>query len=94
MKGKSILKVPGGKLLKIFLEYDDKIRKIKITGDFFMHPEESLDKLEKELIGLKLDKEIILIKVDEFLKKKNVKLFGLESKDIVEGILKCKNSDY
>ncbi len=89
MKGKSILKVPGGKLLKIFLEYDNKIRKIKITGDFFMHPEESLEKLEKELVGLELNKDLLLKEINIFFKENNVRLFGLESKDIVEGIINC-----
>lgn len=91
MQGKSILKVPGGKLLKIFLDYDDKINKIKITGDFFLHPEESLEKLEEELIGLELDKDLLLKKIDGFLKKNNIKLFGINSENIVEGILNCLN---
>ena len=43
MKSKSIYKVPNGKLLKIFLDYDKKtqsINYINITGDFFAYPEE------------------------------------------------------
>ena len=91
MQGKSITKVPGGKLLKIFLDYDDKINKIKITGDFFLHPEESLEKLEEYLIGLKLDKDILLEKINIFFEDNGVKLFGLESKDIVDGIINCLN---
>jgi len=89
MEGKSILKVPGGKLLKIFLDYNSKINKIKITGDFFLYPEESLEELEKELIGLELDKEVLLKKIDDFFKDNNVKLFGVNSSDIVEGIINC-----
>jgi len=94
VEGKSVLKVPGGKLLKVFLEYDDKIDNVKITGDFFFHPEESLEKLEKEMIGSEMDKDKLLDKINGFIEKYGIKLFGLESKDIVEGILKCKNSDY
>ena len=38
---KSVYKIPEGKLVKIGLEtVDDKIKKIKITGDFFLYPEE------------------------------------------------------
>ncbi len=89
MEGKSVLKVPGGKLLKIFLDYDDKINKIKITGDFFLYPEESLEVLEKELIGLDLDKDILLKKIDSFFEDNSVKLFGVESSDIVDGVINC-----
>lgn len=89
MEGKSVLKVPGGKLLKIFLDYDDKINKIKITGDFFLYPEESLEKLEEELIGLGLDKEVLLKKIDDFFKDNNVKLFGIKGSDIVDGVINC-----
>jgi lipoate---protein ligase len=45
------------KLIKIFLGYDECtkiINSIKITGDFFLYPEESLDELEANLIGTKL----------------------------------------
>lgn len=93
MEGKSITKVPGGKLLKIFLEYNGKINKIKITGDFFLHPEESLEQLEKELIGLKLDKDLLLDKINIFFKDNDVKLFGVESSDIVSCIMNCSGHD-
>ncbi len=46
-------KVREGKLVKVEVEYDEVIRKIKITGDFFLHPEEILEKIEKSLLGLK-----------------------------------------
>ncbi len=90
MQGKSILKVPGGKLLKVFLDYDDKVNNIKITGDFFMHPEDSIEKLEGELIGLELDKDKLLKKIDIFFEENNVKLFGVSSENIVECIMDCK----
>ena len=47
---KSVYKIPEGKLVKIELETtDNKIKKIKITGDFFLYPEEIISKLEKSL---------------------------------------------
>ena len=52
MQSKSIYKVPNGKLLKIFLEFNEKnnsIESIKITGDFFAYPEETIEIMENKL---------------------------------------------
>ena len=43
------------KLIKISMSYDDKkkvINSIKITGDFFIHPEETLEILDGLLVGI------------------------------------------
>ena len=43
-------KAPGGKMLRVRLkEKDGRIESAKISGDFFLIPEESLSKLEKML---------------------------------------------
>jgi lipoate---protein ligase len=44
-------KVPGGKLLRIKVDYDNVINSVKITGDFFLHPEESITEIENALVG-------------------------------------------
>ena len=48
-------KVPGGKLLRIKVEHDDKIKKVQILGDFFAHPEHSINEIESYLEGLDVD---------------------------------------
>lgn len=89
MKGKSILKVPNGKLLKIFLEYEkDKITKIKITGDFFIHPEETIDELEKELTGLNF--QSVNKTIDEFFENKKPTVFGITTDSLKEAIMNCR----
>ena len=43
------------KLIKISMSYDDKknvIDSIKITGDFFIHPEETIETLEAKVQAL------------------------------------------
>ena len=47
-------KVPGGKLFRIELVYDRRIEAVKITGDFFLHPEETILELESCLEGVLL----------------------------------------
>ena len=85
---KAIYKVPNGKLLKIFLEdAGGKIVSIKITGDFFLHPEENIEKMEKALVGAQLSREILTAKIEEFLKTSPTQFFGLDTESLVKTIL-------
>ncbi|MEW6035515.1 MAG: biotin--protein ligase [Candidatus Micrarchaeota archaeon] len=48
-------KVPGGKLVCIEVRAEGgKVAQIRITGDFFLHPEEAIDALEKALVSAPL----------------------------------------
>ena len=84
-KGRNIYK--AGKLVKISLEYSDVIRKIQITGDFFLYPEEAIEKLQKSLEGAKLEKEDIKRRVNEFISKNNAEIFGFDAEQLAEAIL-------
>lgn len=49
-------KIPGGKMLAVEVEVSGTvISKVKITGDFFLHPEEAILELEKSLIGIDIN---------------------------------------
>lgn len=92
MQSKSVYKVPNGKLLKIFLEFDERknsIKNITITGDFFAYPEESIDIMEKKLKDTLLIKENLLEKINSVIKKYNIEFIGLNAEGLVEGILRC-----
>jgi lipoate---protein ligase len=81
------------KLIKILLDYNDQqdskeiINSIKITGDFFLYPEESLEYLEDQLKGTVLDKVKLKEKIDKCLK--NSEAFGFDSESMVAAILGC-----
>ena len=81
------------KLIKILLEYNDQedskkiINSIKITGDFFLYPEESLEYLEDQLKGTILDEVKLKEKIDKCLK--NSEAFGFDSESMVAAILGC-----
>ena len=45
-------KVKEGKVVKVEIECNELIRNVRITGDFFIHPEDILDEIEKSIIGL------------------------------------------
>jgi lipoate-protein ligase A len=65
-------KVPGGKLIKVSASIrNGLIEEIKITGDFFLHPEESIEALEEKLKGVKIEDESLIRNIiNEFFKSK------------------------
>ena len=53
--GKCTLKVPNGKMLKVRVKFEkERIESIRITGDFFIHPEDSIEDLETAFKGSRL----------------------------------------
>ena len=52
MQGNASEKIKGGKLIRVCVDFDTAISKVTITGDFFLHPEDSLELIESSLAGL------------------------------------------
>jgi lipoate---protein ligase len=78
------------KLIKVSLEYDDPskvIHSITITGDFFLYPEETLDQLEDNLVGTRLDREAVRETIEKSLKQSEA--FGFDSVSLTDAILGC-----
>lgn len=95
-KGHNIYK--AGKLLRILLEYEEDcsqeniqtINSIRITGDFFVYPEDSLEKLETQLKGTRLEKEKLKKEIDRCLN--NAEPFGFDSESLSDAIMGCLGS--
>ena len=80
------LKIKGGKLIKCTLElHEGRIKRIKITGDFFMYPEHTIEKLEKALQNARFQEEEISKKIKEALK--GVELIGVAVDDFVDVVM-------
>lgn len=81
------------KLIKISLEYTDSkiISSIRITGDFFLYPEETLDQIEASLIGTKIDRNSIKETIEKCLSQSEA--FGFDSESLTDAIIGCLNSD-
>lgn len=78
------------KLIRVSLKYDENnntIQSISITGDFFIHPEDAVERLERSLTGVKLDEESIMRTINKSLESYEV--FGFDSKSMTEAILGC-----
>jgi len=89
-------KIPGGKLVTVEWEIKKdaqsasdntygKISSIRITGDFFAHPEWCIEEIEKALVG----KEISKIKetIEEKISKNSFQIIGFSADDI-EALIK------
>lgn len=82
-----IHKVPNGKLLKVFLDIQDNtIKEIKITGDFFVHPEEAVEELEKQLQGVSINN--VKHTIDAFFQQNEIEMVGLTKESLIEAMSK------
>jgi lipoate---protein ligase len=81
-------KAPGGKLVRIrLIEEDGRIQSVKITGDFFLIPEESIGKLEKMLADAPLREQELRLLVDRFYRATQAQGAGVASDDFVKALL-------
>ncbi len=90
MHGNSVYKAPNGKLLKIDLDFDPKeklIEAVRVTGDFFIHPEDSIRMVENRLMGLPLDPKFIAGSLTGFLAENEIQVFGFAPADLAHAIL-------
>lgn len=85
---KATYKVEGGKLIKVqLLERDGKIHEIKITGDFFLHPEDLIEDLEKALIGKPLKERDLAESIRSLIQNREATLLGASPEDFAKCIL-------
>ncbi|MBI5553838.1 MAG: hypothetical protein HY917_03805 [Candidatus Diapherotrites archaeon] len=93
MNGSSIYKIPDGKLIKISLEHDSgKIQSIRITGDFFLYPENGIELIEKALTHVPLTEPAIISAVNQTVSANSLQPFGIHAHGIATGILKAAGS--
>lgn len=90
MKGISLYKVEGGKMLRLSLEHDGKrVCSVKIAGDFFMHPEESISLLEHGLKGTPLDESSLQERASSIVRENSIQLFGFAPADLAKAVMRA-----
>jgi len=81
-----IRKVKGGKLVRVKVKSKcGLIEDVKITGDFFAHPEEGLEEMERELRGTSIGKVRAVLESATG----GITLIGMSREDLVEMIEEC-----
>jgi lipoate---protein ligase len=87
-------KAQGGKLLRVRLrEKDERIDSVRISGDFFLIPEDSLPKLEKMLEDVPLREKELTLLVDRFFRGTSAQGLGVTPDDFVKAILAAKTGE-
>ena len=89
MNGSSRLKVRGGKLIVIKVEYTDKIEAVQILGDFFLYPEEALHRIEECLVGMAAGSsaEALAESIASSAMENGVEMIGMTPRDIADAVV-------
>jgi lipoate-protein ligase A len=77
-------------LIRVELELEEgRIAKISITGDFFMYPEEALEELERELIGVRAEGGAVEDAVRRFYKRTGARTPMVEVQHWVQAVMRA-----
>ncbi|MDH4215045.1 MAG: hypothetical protein OEV85_14105 [Candidatus Thorarchaeota archaeon] len=80
-------KIPQGKMLKIKVKFEGRIiESICILGDFFLHPESTIEDIEQGIKGCEVNIELISSKIQKILDRSNAVLIGASAIDIAKAI--------
>lgn len=86
--GSASRKVPGGKLIRVQVQFSDTIRQMRITGDFFLHPEEALNRIEEAFEGADVRAGVGGFRsiIERILSSCNAQPVGFTPQDLAEAI--------
>ncbi len=80
----------AAKLIRVSMRVEEgKIKSIRITGDFFMYPEEAIRKLESILKDCPLIESEILNRIEMFYKSEKVTTPMIEPRDFLKAIMRA-----
>jgi lipoate---protein ligase len=88
-----VRKIPGGKMVRVDVRFSDTLEYVRITGDFFLFPEDVIDQLEAALVGTRLPldfpalpgghRDDVVSKIEAILQANQAELYGVSPQDIV-----------
>ena len=76
-------------LIRVYTKVDPSINKIidlRITGDFFIYPENKLWIIEKSMKNIYVDYDVIYKKFKEVIEREDIELVGSTIEDFVKAI--------
>jgi lipoate-protein ligase A len=86
-------KISGGKLVcvEVWADGDRLVSRVRISGDFFLHPEDAIDALESSLVGLPLgsDPKRIEDAIRDSLGKQGAVFIGVAPSDLARLFIKA-----
>ena len=89
MRGSATKKISGGKLIRVDVVYTDQVEQVKITGDFFLHPEELITVLEESLAGteIPLSEDLLVDRVQSIIKNNDATVIGFSPEDLISVLM-------
>lgn len=89
MNGVATYKVPGGKLVRVKVEFAHSINSVSVTGDFFMHPEEGVAEIENCIRGMDSDapEERIAGRIRDVVNSRGIVMIGV-TEDTIARLVK------
>jgi len=82
-------KAPKGVIkVELWLK-DNTISRILLSGDFFMYPEDALERLERALVGVKAERKSLLAAVQSFYRSTGAQTPMMGPEHWVEAILRA-----
>lgn len=84
-------KIPGGKLVRLAVDKGDQIAQIRLSGDFFIHPEDGIFGIEELLANLSVDEPNDRVKavIDSYVLSRKLELIGIDSETIAQLFTEC-----
>ena len=82
-------KVPGGKLIETVVMHNGiSIESVRITGDFFLYPEEKLEAIEKSLTGSRIGstEEELCAVIAGVVSEEGIEMIGISPEAIARAI--------
>lgn len=80
-------------VIEIELDFKDQIiTSLKITGDFFIHPEEAIETIENGLKGIKIEEKPLLDKLTKIYQDNSISTPGITINDWIKVIIKAFDS--
>ena len=84
-------KVKEGKIVKVEAEWNHTIENLRISGDFFIHPEEVLDDIEKSLTGLRNDTgfDTLVSRIYNVVRDRDAQMIGISPESLAIVIMEA-----
>ena len=88
MEGKHEMKVPDGKFLRVKVKYEEKIKDVIITGDFFVYPDDIITEIEEKLKNLPVNtsKEELITIIEKAKDDYKGEFLGITSEAIAQSV--------
>jgi lipoate-protein ligase A len=82
-----MFKSPGGLIRVSYINENDIIKEVHISGDFFFFPANDLPRLETKLDGVPYNHELVLQAIKKFYDENSVDSPGVQPEDLTEALI-------